>query len=214
MKGIIFFVMVKTIIFFVIVAVAVMPMFAIPFMQWRLAQRDKQIGDSYEKLYGALGKTTEEILSRENPTNGLIVFGALQWRIGQKADAHGEGCLTDTERRLLAVSWVETVVNTEGFDEYFLNSAGDNAEAALAGLKDMGADDAAALLERAMAVFPGGMPPADRSKRQTAMEGIASQSKPVWDKCDEEFYKLKDSIDNLSLAYAKRKRTEIVLPCP
>ena len=44
------------------------------------------------------------------------------------------------------------------------------------------------------------------------MQQIAAQSKPVWEKCDSGFYKRKESISDLSLAYAKKKRAEIVLP--
>jgi hypothetical protein len=200
----------RNIIIFAIIAVALVVVFAVP--RWKQAQRAKKFDDYFEKQYGLLGKTTDEILAHENATNGFAVLGALHWRIGQKAEARGEHSLTDTERRLLAAYWVEAEVNNGGFDQYFFNSAGDNAEAALAGLKDMGAAGAGALLERAMAIFPGGKPPADRFKRQQAMEQIASQSKPVWNKCDDEFYKLTESISDLSLAYAKKKRTEIILP--
>jgi len=63
-----------------------------------------------------------------------------------------------------------------------------------------------------MAVFPAGKPPRDRFKRQEAMRQIEAQSKPVWDKCDSEFYKLTERISDLSLAYAKKKRAEILLP--
>ena len=200
----------KNVIIFAIVAVALVVAFGIP--RWKQSQRAKKFDDYFEKQYGALGKTADEILSHENPTNAFTVLGALHWRIGQKAEARGESSLTDTERRLLAAYWVEAEVNNGGFDQYFFNSAGDNAELALAGLKEMGAVGAAALLERAMTVFPGGKPLADRFKRQEVMERIAAQSKPVWEKCDSEFYKPKERISDLTLAYAKKKRAEIVLP--
>ena len=166
----------------------------------------------FEKRYGAFGKTTDEIFSHDGGTNSFDVLGALHYRIGQKADTRGEGSLTDAERRILAAYWVEAEVNNGGFDQYFFNSAGDNADAAWEGLKEMGATGAAALLERAMAIFPGGKPPTDRFKRQEVMQQIAGKSKPVWEQCDSEFYKLKESISDLSFAYAKKKRAEIVLP--
>ena len=196
----------KNIIIFVIVAVGLIVVFAVP--RWKQAQRAKKFDAYFEKQYGALGKTTEEILGHENATNAFTVVGALRYRIGQKSESR----LTDTERRLLAAYWVEAEVNNGGFDQYFFNSAGDNAEAALAGLRDMDAAGAAGLLERAMAVFPGGKPPADRFKRQAVMEQIANESKPVWSKCDDEFYKLTERLSDLSLAYAKKKRAEIILP--
>ena len=58
-----------------------------------------------------------------------------------------------------------------------------------------------------MAIFPGGKPPADRFKRQEVMEQMASQSKPVWNKCDDEFYKLTESIsEDLAAAYLAKAR--------
>jgi Domain of unknown function (DUF4375) len=193
-----------------IVAIALIVVFGFP--RWKQAHRATQFDKYFEKEYGALGKTADEILSRENPTNGSTVLGALHWRIGQKADSKGEPSLSDTERRMLAVLGVEAEVNNGGFDQYFFNSTGDNAEVALVGLKEMGATATAELLERAMAVFPGSKPPADRFKRQELMQRIAAQSEPVWEKCDNEFYKPKESLSDLSLAYARKKRSEIVLP--
>jgi hypothetical protein len=193
-------------IMFAIVAVALIVMFAVP--RWKQAQRTKKFDDDFEKQYGVMGKTTEEILGHENATNAFTVLGALHYRMGQKDESR----LTDTERRLLAAYWVDAEVNNGGFDQYLFNSAGDNAEAALAGLKDMGAVGAARLLKQAMAVFPGGKPPADRCKRQEVMEQIGSQSMPVWSKCDDEFYKLTEQLSDLALAYAKKNRADIVLP--
>ena len=68
------------------------------------------------------------------------------------------------------------------------------------------------LLERAMAVFPDGKPPTDRQRRQEAMDRMESRSKPVWNKCDSEFYDQKEDIGELCLQYAKKKRAEIILP--
>ena len=200
----------KNIIIFLVLVVVGFIVFALP--QMKQSQRAKKADDWFEKRYGMFGKTTEEIFSHENATNGFDVLSALRYRMDQKADARGEGSLTDTERRLAASYWLEAEVNNGGFDQYFFNSAGNNAELALAGLKDMGATGAAGLLGRAMAVFPGGKPPADRAKRQEVMQQIAVQSKPVWSQCDSEFYKLTERLGDLSLAYAKKKRGEIVLP--
>ncbi|MEW6304801.1 MAG: DMP19 family protein [Verrucomicrobiota bacterium] len=165
-----------------------------------------------EREYGPLGSTTDEILSHENDDKKGNVLGALFYRIGLKAESRGESSLTETERRLCAAHGLDGEVNNGGFDQYFFNSTGDAAETALAGLKDMGATAAAALLERAMAVFPGGKPPVDRERRQEEMEKIESRSKPVWDQCDREFYDCKEDISELCLAYARKKRAEIVLP--
>ncbi|HWQ93772.1 MAG TPA: DUF4375 domain-containing protein [Clostridia bacterium] len=157
-----------------------------------------------EKEYGQLGTTAEEIFSHEDSK----ILGALNYRIGKKPETR----VTETERRLVAVYWLDGEVHNGGFDQYFFNTAGNDAEAALAALKEMGAAGAASLLDRAMGVFPEGKPPADRQKRQQAMDKVRVQSKSVWNQCDNEFYKLKEDLGQLTLAYAKRKKAEIVLP--
>src|SRR5208282_5162255 len=103
------------------------------------------------------------------------------------------------------VYWLWGEVHNGGFDQYFFNSSGDESEAALAGLKEMGAPGAAALLERAMQVFPGGKPPAERQRRVALMEKLRKKAEAVWEQCDKEFYALKEDLSELMLAYAKLK---------
>jgi len=165
-----------------------------------------------EREYGPLGITTDEILSHESDDKKGSVLGALLYRLGQKAESRGESSLSEVERRLCAVHGLDGEVNNGGFHQYLWNSTGDEAEVALAGLKDMGATAAAAALERAMAEFPGGKPPADRERRQEAMDEIESRSNPVWDSCDDEFYNCEEDIGALCLAYASKNRAEIILP--
>jgi hypothetical protein len=157
-----------------------------------------------EKEYGPLGTTTDEIFRHEDSE----ILGALNYRIGQKEEAR----ITQTERRLIAVFWLWGEVYNGGFDQYFFNSSGNDWEAALEGLKEMGVLGAAALLERAAAAFPGGKPPADRQQRVQAMVKVRKQSEGVWEQCDTEFYALKEDLSDLMLAYAKQKRGEIILP--
>ncbi|MSU60012.1 MAG: DUF4375 domain-containing protein [Pedosphaera sp.] len=184
-------------------------------MQALLDQAEKtsaKLADYAEKEYGPLGTTTDEILSHENDDKADRVLIGLLYRIGQKSAARGDESLTYTERKLRAASHLEGQVMNGGFDQYFFNPSGDDSETAFAGLNEMGATGSARLLERAMAAFSDGKPPKDREKRWKAMDSMARRSKPLWDQCDSEFYDLKENIAELSLAYAKRKRLEIVLP--
>ncbi len=164
--------------------------------------------EKMEKKYAAFGKTADEILSHDDPE----VFDALCWHLGRKATAKGKSSLTPTELKLLAVCDLDGEVNNGGFDQYFSNSAGDDAADALVVLKDMGAVKTAALLAKAMAVFPSSKPPADRFKRQEVMEKIQDRSEAVWDKCDDAYYKLGENLRPLSLACARKHKAEIVLP--
>lgn len=165
-----------------------------------------------EKTYGPLGTTAGEILAHESDATNSPVLAALLWRIEQKCERLGWTNLTDTERRLVAVSTLEGEVLNGGFDQYFFNPSGGDAEVALAGLKEVGATNAAELLERAMGQFAGGKPPTGYSQRHQAMDQIQTQAKPVWDKCDSDYYARKEDAMALSLAYAKRKRSDILLP--
>ena len=195
-------------------------------VKWRQARRAKsiqalldqaekssgKIATYAEKEYGPLGSTTDEILSHESDDKAGKVLLALLYRIGQKSAKHGIENLTRTERLLPAVSVLDAEVQNGGFDQYFFNPGSDESETALEGLKEIGASDAAGLLERALAVFPDGKPPTDREKRWKAMDRISSKAKPIWNTLENEFYGLKENISELSLAYAKRKRAEITLP--
>jgi hypothetical protein len=157
-----------------------------------------------EREYGVLGTTTDEIFSHEDSK----ILGALNYRIGRKAEAR----ITHPERRLVAVYSLWGEVNNGGFDQYFFNSSGDEAGSALAGLKEMGALGSAVLLERAMEVFPGGRPPADRQQRVRTMDKLRKRAGDPWEQCDQEFYAVKEDLRELMLAYAKQKRGEIILP--
>jgi uncharacterized protein DUF4375 len=175
-------------------------------------QTSNAANDWNEQQYGSFGKTVNEILSHQTNTNAEDILEALHYRITQKKEVRGEKSLTDTERKILAVDWLKEEVDNGGFDQYFMNSYGDDAQAALAGLKEIGDTNRASLLEYAIAVFPTSQPPTSQDKRQTIMERIAKQSKPVWDRCDSEFYALTNNLTDLTIAYAKKKKSEIILP--
>ena len=159
-----------------------------------------------------MGKTVDEILSHTDTNETVNVITALLHRIGKKLETRGEGQLTETERRLLSVNSVEGQVSNGGFEQYFSNSQGNRAVTARADLAAIGAGPAAELLRRAMAVFPGGNPETDQRKREKTMEQIAARAEPIWRQCDIEFYSLKESVTDLSLAYARKNRTDIILP--
>lgn len=63
--------------------------------------------------------------------------------------------LSPAERSYYAVSVLSGEVHNGGFDQYFGNSSGDQYQAARAGLRELEAEDALALLERAAALLFG-----------------------------------------------------------
>jgi hypothetical protein len=172
----------------------------------------EQMAARTSNRYSSLGITTEEILSHVNDAKKDNVLGALLWRLGQKCEKRGWNNLSDTERRLIAVDAMNDEVLDGGFRQYFSTSLGADATVALAGLKEMTATGAAEIMERAMAQFPASQPPAAYDQRNAVMDKIAATANPVWDKCDHDYYEAKEDLDALELAYAQKKRVDIVLP--
>lgn len=88
-------------------------------------------------------------------------------------------------------------VNNGGFDQYFFNSSGDNAEETIHALEIIGATKTAALLWQACLKFPGGMPPIDLSIRRRLMLESVSPESNEFDQLDEEFYLYEEKIGEL-----------------
>ena len=90
----------------------------------------------------------------------------------------GEGFagLSPAERSYYAVSVLSGEVHNGGFDQYFGNSSGDQYQAARAGLRELEAEDALALLERAAALLFGDGPvPVSQAERQLRMPTWADE---------------------------------------
>ena len=80
--------------------------------------------------------------------------------------------LTVPEQVFVAVWTLESDVNNGGFDQYYLNSSGDYAWFAPAALRAIGAEQTAAIAERANAAF-GPRRTAARSRRAAGSYGQA-----------------------------------------
>lgn len=71
-------------------------------------------------------------------------------------------------QRLLAVGSLRTELNNGGFDQYFLNSAGDLALIALEAAEQAGATELASLIRQALELL-NAADPTDRTARQEAL---------------------------------------------
>ncbi len=94
------------------------------------------------------------------------------------------------------VEELEAQVNNGGFDQYFFNSSGGNAAATIEALDALGAHKTAAIVRRACAKFPGGMPPKDWDERQEVLETVSPDSEAFEDD-DEAFLKYEDDLAGL-----------------
>ena len=110
------------------------------------------------------------------------------------------------EVRLL-VEALEGEVSNGGFDQYFLNGAGDTARETLQALIAIDANKTAALLEAACAKFPGGMPPAESGTRQEALLVLDPGGLDVFAELDRAFFRYPDDLQVLLAGYeAQRAR--------
>ena len=104
---------------------------------------------------------------------------------------------TDVQR---LVEELEAQVNNGGFDQFFFNSAGNESEPTIRALEAIGAIRTAAIVRRACARFPGGMPPADWSARQELLERVSPDSE-AFEEEDAEFYEYNEDLAALVAAH-------------
>jgi hypothetical protein len=114
--------------------------------------------------------------------------------------------LSEPERNFI-VAWVLLgQVNNGGFDQYFFNSTGDQAALAPAALRSVGADEAALLVDEALAVFGPAGPPTDRQSRWTVMDSMSPSDRGLWNDMDNRFYEIAD-LNKTLLAYVQANRS-------
>jgi uncharacterized protein DUF4375 len=116
--------------------------------------------------------------------------------------------LTVPEQVFVAVWTLEADVNNGGFDQYYLNSSGDNAWYAPAALRAIGAEQTAAIAQRANAAFGPDGPPPDRDARLAAMDKLEEVDE-LWDDCDQAFYAYPHDLTALLSAYVQSHKSEI-----
>lgn len=100
-----------------------------------------------------------------------------------------------------------------GFNQYFFNSAGDDAATAIEALDAIGARETHALLVAACSRFPGGMPPSEWSKRQEALEEVDPNT-AIFEQLDQAFFAYPDNLDVLLDAYERRREELLALTYP
>lgn len=148
--------------------------------------------------------------SAADPSESLLF--TVSEIVEQRAARVGYAGLTQPERTFYCIWWLEAEVNNGGFDQYFFNSAGDNAEDTVAALGRIGAHRSAGILKRAMAVFASGVPSRDRLARQTQLQAMGTDQREQFKALDAEFYKYSDNLSELLARYAKAHEDHFTTP--
>ena len=139
--------------------------------------------------------------------DGPEFLDTLQHFLSDKHNTRA-GEMSQHELGFLSVRELAEEVNNGGFDQYFFNSAGNYASDALWGLRAIGAEKTASILERAMAQFPGGTVPELRHERQAVMDSLPESVQEVWDALDQEFYHSEEPLDSLLTAFVRSNERE------
>ena len=98
----------------------------------------------------------------------------------------------------------EREVNNGGFEQFFFNSSGDNADETVSSLEAIGAFKTAELLRHAIARFPDGKVPADSDERQVLMVNTWPEgSSTTFGEFDERFYAYEDPLTDLNFDWIR-----------
>lgn len=136
--------------------------------------------------------------------------GRRPWRdLVQRVHRSPDGFdgLSEPEKQYFAVGTLDREVYSGGFDQYFFNGSGSYYQYAVAGLENMGADQACALLRRAKHVLFGfGEVPVDTARRRDMLVPLDSPSVSArLDALDNLYWNDPDGLEAKAAAFAKER---------
>jgi len=126
---------------------------------------------------------------------------AVTEKILARADRVGVDRLTTEERNVAAVWGLEADLSNGGFDQYFFNASADLASVVPDALRDMGAVEAAAIVEQAVGAFGEEGPATEQSERQWQLAVLGTSAQRQWAALDRKFSACADDIPGLLEAY-------------
>jgi hypothetical protein len=129
-------------------------------------------------------------------------------RYQQLIEQNGLDYLTPAERSVYAIWWFFIESNNGTIHQFFSNSTGSLARDALRGLEAFGAKQTAAILRKAISVFPEGKVPADFNERNALLAQITPQQEQLLSALTQEFYDSGEDVSGLADLYIKSHPTE------
>ena len=121
--------------------------------------------------------------------------------VSVKCDQIGINGLSDQEKMIYTIWWLEAEVNNGGFHQYFWNSAGDQTEIALESLTRIGAAITATLLKQAIEIAFHGSLPKTSDGRQNQLEIDEDSKMEKLEDLDSEFYKYEEDLTDMLNQY-------------
>jgi hypothetical protein len=125
-----------------------------------------------------------------------------------RCEAVGFAALSEAEQTVYCLDALEREVNNGGFSQFFLNSSGDTALETVAALERLGAAHTAGLVRRAVSVFPGARPSADRDAREKQMDALPESASALWSELDRAFLEYRDNLAALERQYVTGRQAD------
>lgn len=117
--------------------------------------------------------------------------------------------LTIAERTFLCVWELESEVNNGGFVQYYENLGGGRALEVPLALERIGANQVAAIVRSANALFQADRPHSDQEARAAQLEELSENSAGELESLDQQFFAYPDSLTDLLYAYVRANREQI-----
>lgn len=135
-------------------------------------------------------------------------------RAFDRACAHfttaGFEAISEVEQTLVVMWGLEGEVNNGGFEQYFINGAGEHAALAEGALRRVGADKMADLAAAAVKVFGPAGPAREWARRRQQLEALGDRADAWLDPIDRAFYDYPDDVGSLTLRYVEANAPDLL----
>ena len=121
--------------------------------------------------------------------------------VSQKCDTLGFEALSEAERVVYCIWWLEGEVNNGGFHQFFLNSSGNYYSETSAALIKIGAHKTNDILEAASRLAFSGAASKDPEERQQALHSQGDKLVDDLDELDRRFYAYEEDLAQLVNRY-------------
>jgi len=149
-------------------------------------------------------KNLEELLNSDDSTGSIIELDNFIGELCNYGDDFST--LTDQQKLFYLNQNLEREINNGGFNQYFINSSGNNAHETILSLKAIGADKTADILQKAIDQFPNKTVPKNRNERIETVEQIEEAADKVWNDLDNKFYEYEDNLNTLNMEYIRKHK--------
>jgi hypothetical protein len=168
----------------------------------------------FKKLFGSADKSDntsenkkpdlEKLLSSDDINDSIIELDNYIAELCSYGDEMDK--LTEQQKQFYYIQCLEREINNGGFNQYFFNSSGNFAQKTIHSLRTIGANKTADILQKAIAQFPNGKVPEDRTERQEVLEQIQETADPVWEELDKMFYTYEDDLNTLNIEFIRKNK--------